>query len=102
MNTPTVLISVAPFAGAWIEIELLPICALVLWSHPSRVRQNMLISLCSLSKSMLHFLSVLVFDNAKILQKCLEILTVFFEILLLGGKNDLLSERVYQNLRLDK
>lgn len=51
---------------------------------------------------MLHFLTVLVFDNTEILQKCPEILTVFFEILLLGGKNDLLSERVYQNLRLDK
>ncbi|AZQ41307.1 cell filamentation protein Fic [Streptococcus periodonticum] len=51
---------------------------------------------------MLHFLTVLVFDNTEILQKCPEILTVFFEILLLSGKNDLLSERVYQNLRLDK
>ena len=55
----------------------------------------MLISFCFPSKSMLHFLSALVFDDAKILQKCPEILTVFFENLLLGGKNDLSSERVY-------
>ena len=30
--------SVAPFAGAWIEIHPLPVDHCLLWSHPSRVR----------------------------------------------------------------
>ena len=43
----------------------------------------------------------LVLDNAKILQRCPEFLTAFFENLLLGGQNDLSSEKMYLDLDLD-
>lgn len=48
------------------------------------------------------FRDALVLDNAKILQKRLEFLTVFFENLLLSGENDLSSEEMDRNLGLDK
>ncbi|MGT2802741.1 Fic family protein [Streptococcus henryi] len=40
----------------------------------------------------------LVLDNSKLLQKCPEYLTAFFENLLLDGKNDLSTERMYEEL----
>ncbi|WP_024782137.1 Fic family protein [Streptococcus mutans] len=48
------------------------------------------------------FRDALVLDNAKILQKRLEFLTVFFENLLLSGENVLSSEEIDRNLSLDK
>jgi fido (protein-threonine AMPylation protein) len=48
------------------------------------------------------FRDALVLDNAKILQKRLEFLTVFFENLLLSGENVLSSEEIDRNLGLDK
>ncbi|CYI84631.1 Fic protein family [Streptococcus pneumoniae] len=42
-----------------------------------------------------YFRDALVLDNAKILQRRSEFLTAFFENLLLGGQNDLFSEKMY-------
>ena len=47
-----------------------------------------------------YFRDALVLDNAKILQRRPEFLTAFFENLLLGGKNDLSSEKMYLELDL--
>ena len=48
-----------------------------------------------------YFRDALVLDNAKILQRRPEFLTAFFENLLLGGQNDLSSEKMYLDLDLD-
>ena len=49
-----------------------------------------------------YFRDALVLDNAKILQRRPEFLTAFFENLLLGGQNDLSSEKMYLELDLSK
>lgn len=46
------------------------------------------------------FRDALVLDNAKVLKKRPEFLTAFFENLLLGGQNDLSSEKMYEKLGL--
>lgn len=48
------------------------------------------------------FRDILALDDAKILQKGLEFLTAFCKTLLLDGKNDLSSEKLYRKLGLDK